>query len=161
LDRDSAVVYSAVIAVWVAVWVTTGLHRYHSPLFVAIFTAFIGYCILAFITSDTKSGGVVYELNILLTVEQMISILFGTVVLFAVFADRLEAPASCKSVIYRLTMSNVVILCMASMWVNVYTSGHMFKALRKFKQGIYNIALIVFMLVAILYVRGGECPSGL
>ena len=129
----------------------------HDPLFRIIKLLFIAYLLVNWYTSGTSSGGVVYELNILLTVEQMISILFGTVVLFTIFSDKLNVHTSCKSVIFRLNMSIMVILTAASLWINVITTGQMFRAIRKFKQGIYNVALTFFIIVGMIYIKGNQC----
>lgn len=157
-DADTGIVMILIIGIWIAIWWGSGLYKTlsHSLLFIAVFWLFILYTFTNFLTSGTTSGGVVHELNILLTVEQMISILFGTIVLFTLFFERLPLHPNCSGIVFNLSISNLIILTMASMWVNVITSGRMFRAIRKFKQGIYNIALTLFILVAIIFVKGNK-----
>ena len=158
LDRDTSVVMLLIIAMWCAIWAYSGLWRtlFNDLSFLVVFLAFIAYLLTSMVTSGTSSGGVVYELNILLTVEQMISILFGTVVLFALFSHKIPVHDSCKPVIFTLTMTILLLLTIASMWVNVWTSGQAFRAVRKFKQGIYNIALCLFVVIAMIFLKGSS-----
>jgi len=159
-DLDSTIVMFLIVFIWVFIWSSTGLYKTlkYDAMFISIFFIFIVYSILNVATSGTSSGGVVYELNILLTVEQMISILFGTMVLFSVFYTKLPfVQESCTKIIFRLNMSIIIILCTASLWVNLITSGRMFRAIRKFKQGVYNIALTLFMLIGLILFKGVQC----
>jgi hypothetical protein len=151
-DVDTTVVLLLTIVIWIIIWRSSGLYKTlrYDPIFIIIFLLFILYSIINIFTSGTTSGGVVHELNILLTVEQMISILFGTVVLFALFFNKIPLHQNCKSVVYRLTLSIIIILTTASLWVNVITSGRAFRAIRKFKQGIYNISLALFILIGLI-----------
>lgn len=168
-DRDTATVGFVIIFLWVLIWKYTGLYKtlmtekngQHDLLFTFIFLIFIVYVLLNIGTSGTSSGGVVYELNILLTVEQMISILFGTVVLFTLFGKNLPVHENCQPVVFKLMMSIVIILSISSLWVNVWTSGRTFRALRKFKQQIYNIALTLFITVGLIFVKGGQCKGNI
>lgn len=157
-DADTGLVMMLIIAIWVAIWWGSGLYKTlsHSILFVVVFWIFILYTFINFLTSGVTSGGVVHELNILLTVEQMISILFGTVVLFTLFFERLPLHPNCSAVVFNISISILIILTMASMWVNVITTGRSFRAIRKFKQGIYNIALSLFILIAIIFIKGNK-----
>lgn len=127
-------------------------------MFSIIFWLYILYTLANIQSSDHTSGGVVYELNILLTVEQMISILFGTLVLFMLFHHNVKIHDNCKPVVFKLAVSIVIILTSASLWVNVWTTGRAFRAVRKFKQGIYNIALALFMITGIIFIRS-NCPE--
>jgi hypothetical protein len=162
-DRDSIIVIGLVIFIWVLVWLTSGLYNVlrYDTLFIIIFAVFIIYMFMTIFTSDTTSGGVVYELNILLTVEQMISILFGTVALFTLFSKNLNANIheNCHAILFRLCVSILIILSMASLWINVITSGRMFRAIRKLKQGCYNIALTLFIIVGLIYYKGTSCAK--
>ena len=158
-DVDSAIVLLLTIIISVIIWRTTGLYKtlHYDPIFIIIFVLFIAYAILNIFTSGTTSGNTVHELNILLTVEQMISILFGTVVLFALFFDKIPLHENCKTVVSRLSLSIIIILTIASMWVNVISSGRAFRMVRKFKQGVYNISLALFVLIGLILFKGKDC----
>jgi len=158
-DVDTTVVLLLTIIIWILIWRTSGLYKTlrYDPIFIIIFLLFILYSIINIFTSGITSGGVVHELNILLTVEQMISILFGTVILFALFSDKIPLHHNCKAVVSRLTLSIIIILTTASLWVNVITSGRAFRAIRKFKQGVYNISLALFILIGIIFLKGKDC----
>ena len=164
LDQDSANVFILVILIWVLIWFTSGLWKTleYDPIFVFIFLFFIVYICAQIYTSGTSSGGVVYELNILLTVEQMISILFGTIVVFTLFShylrDKMGVHPNCMNIIFKLSISIVIILTTASLWVNVITSGRSFRAIRKFKQGIYNVSLTLFIIIGLIVYKGVVCP---
>lgn len=165
-DVDSIIVGILHILIWILIWRASGMHRLlftrkdkpYDAVFTGIFWTYILYTFVNITSSDHTSGGVVYELNILLTVEQMISILFGTLVLFMLFHEKIDTHANCKAVIFKLSVSIVVILTTASLWVNVWTTGRAFRAVRKFKQGIYNIALGLFAIIGLLYIRA-SCPT--
>lgn len=161
VDRDSAIVIYLIIFIWIAIWKTTQLYKIlrYDKTFLIIFFMFILYMLININTSGTTSGGVIYELNILLTVEQMVSILFGTMVLFALFQDRLPVHENCRYIIQRIMIAIVIILGVASLWINVITSGKAFRAIRKFKQGIYNIALTLFIIVCLIFIKGSQCPK--
>lgn len=156
IDRDSLFVMILLMGIWTLIWKSSGLGKTLNAdvTFTVIFWLLILYMLISIKTSDTTSGGVVYELNILLSVEQMISILFGTVVLFALFGKNLPVHDNCRRVISQLSLSIIIILTLASMWVNVFTSGRMFRAVRKFKQGIYNIALALFLIIGLIFIKG-------
>lgn len=155
-DLDSLIVHFIIIVIWVFIWYGTGLRVVIGKdlIFSLVFVIFILYNIVSIMTAGTSSGGVVYELNILLTVEQMVSILFGTVVLFSLFHKNIPVNENCKSIINRICISNVIILTISSLWVSVWTSGRAFRSIRKFKQGIYNIALTLFVMVGIIFIKG-------
>jgi hypothetical protein len=156
-DKDTIVIAFIIIFIWIFIWKISGLWKAlkYDYTFTAIFFIFILYNILSITIAGTSSGGVVYELNILLTVEQMISILFGTMVMFFIFGDKLPVEPNCKNVITRLSVSIIIILTMASLWVNVWTTGRSFKAVRKFKQSIYNVALTLFIMIGLIIIKGG------
>lgn len=158
-DIDTIVIGIIISVIWVIIWKTSGLWNVmkNDILFMIIFYSFLLYVIINVITAGTTSGGVVYELNILLTVEQMISILLGSVIIFALFSSNLNSHPKCKDTIFRLIMNCVVVLSLSSLWVNVITTGRAFRAIRKFKQGSYNIALSLFIIIGLIYVRGNEC----
>lgn len=160
-DRDSTIVGLLILFMWSLIWRSSGLSKAleHDTSFKFIYFIFAIYVLLNISTSGKTSGGVVYELNILLTVEQMISILFGTVVLFALFGKNLPVHENCRPVVFRLSMSIVVILTTASLWVNVWTSGRTFRAVRKFKQGVYNVALTLFIIIGLIFIKGNECAK--
>ncbi len=155
IDRDSVVVHFLIIVIWTLIWFGSGMATIVGKdiIFSVVFGLFILYNLASIMTAGHTSGGVVYELNILLTVEQMVAILFGTMVLFTLFYKNLPIQSSCAPVIFRLCISNVIILTLSSLWVSVWTSGRAFRSIRKFKQGIYNIALIVFIVIGILFLR--------
>lgn len=161
LDVDSTVVMVLILLIWIVIWFYSGLWKtlQYDPSFSIIFFLFIAYVLANLATSGTTSGGVVYELNILLSVEQMVSILFGTIVLFALFNNRLDTDETCRSIVSKLSVSIVVILATASLWVNIYTSGRAFRAVRKFKQGIYNISLTLFIVIGLLFLKNTPCKS--
>lgn len=164
LDRDSAIVMLLNIFMWIMIWKISGLWKTllsgQHLIFPFIFIIYIVYMLMNMFISGTSSGGVVYELNILLTVEQMISILFGTTVLFLLFEHNLPLGDNCRQVVKLLIISSTVILSIASLWVNIWTSGQAFRAVRKFKQGVYNMSLCLFLLVCIIYAKG-KCPENL
>ncbi len=153
LDVDSTVIMLTSIALWVFIWYRTGLFDIlpkDNSVYLLIFGFFILYSIINMITSGSKSGAVLYELGILLTVEQMIAILFGTVIVFTLFNDKLSIHQNQKSVISRISMSIVILLSFASLWVNVITSGRAFRAIRKSKQALYNISYCLFIVIGLL-----------
>lgn len=157
LDYDTMLVMLVTVVAWVTIWQQSGLlsQIIRNPSLLFVFLSFIGYCIMNVYTSGSTSGGVMYELNILLTVEQMISILFGTMVLFAVFYQRIPfIPDRCKFTIHKLIIPIVLVLTISSMWLNLVTSGRSFRALRKLKQGFYNIALALFIVISIVLLKG-------
>jgi hypothetical protein len=160
-DVDSTIVGFVIILIWCIVWRTSGLWRTlkYDYTFIVIFFAFVLFNIASIASAGNSSGGIVYELNILLTVEQMVSILFGTIVLFALFSKNLPIHENCRIVVTKLIMSAVVILTVASLWISVWNSGRAFRAIRKFKQGIYNVALALFVIIGIIFIKSNKCPS--
>lgn len=152
LDVDSTVVLLGTCFIWIMIWFYTGLyHKFnHHWIYFFIFTVFILYMLINILTSGNTSGGVVYELNILLTVEQMISILFGTIIVFLLFIGRLPIHEKARQLIYSTLVMIAILLTFASLWLNVITSGRSFRAIRKAKQGIYNISLSLFIVVCII-----------
>lgn len=159
LDVDSITVSLLIVFMWSLIWYGSGLYKTlrYDWVFSLIFILFIVYIVTGVLSAGTTSGGIVYELNILLTVEQMIAILMGSVILFTLFSKNLPAPEGCSPIVFRLLMSNVVILMIASLWVNVITTGRAFRFIRKLKQGIYNIALTFLIIVGIIYIKGVKC----
>ena len=152
LDIDSTIAIGLGIFVWVYIWHVTGLldliHKKYSYL--VIFSMFILYSLVNIVTSGSKSGGVVYELNILLTVEQMISILFGTMVVLTLFSEKIPTHPEIKRTVSRILISILMMLSLASMWINVITSGRAFRAIRKTKQSFYNISLALVATIGVL-----------
>lgn len=159
LDIDSTIVVFLNILIWAIIWYISGLYKTlkHDPLFTGIFVAYVLYMLANIYTSGSTSGSVVYELNILLTVEQEISILLGTMLMFAVFKDRLTLHPNCVKVVNTLILSCLIVLTSASLWLNVFSTGRSFRAVRKFKQGIYNIALSLFLIIMLIYIKEGKC----
>jgi hypothetical protein len=155
-DVDTILVSLLIFFIWVVIWQASGLWKLlrYNWIFGLVFFLFILYTLTNIVTAGTTSGGVVYELNILLTVEQMISILLGSVILFTLFSKNLPTPEGCNSIVFKLLMSNVVILMISSLWVNVITTGRAFRFVRKFKQGVYNITLTFLIIVGIIYIKG-------
>lgn len=158
-DIDSCVVMLLLILIWSFIWKTSGLWAMlkYDITFIFLYFFFIIYCVLNMFTSGNTSGSIVYELNILMNVEQMVSILFGTMILFTLFKDRLEIHQGCKKLISHLMMSIVIIMTIISLWVNVFVSGRAFRALRKFKQGVYNISLMLFLITGLIYIKQTTC----
>lgn len=156
LDLDSFIVHGLIISIWLTIWFGTGLRTMvgKNIIFSIVFVLFLIYNILSVFTAGTSSGGVVYELNILLTVEQMVSILLGAVILFTLFYKNLPIVTACSPIVNKLCVSNVILLTMASLWVSVWTSGRAFRFIRKFKQGLYNIALMIMIIVGLLLLHG-------
>lgn len=161
IDQDSMVVGLLIIVIWIMIWFSSGLSKTLDKdiTFTIIFLLLIAYTLVNIVTAGSSSGGVVYELNILLTVEQMIAILFGTIVLFALFNGNIPVHENCKRVIVQLSISIVIVLTIASLWVNIKSTGRSFRAIRKFKQGIYNVALTIFIIIGLIYVKGTKCPK--
>lgn len=162
-DRDSTIVGVFIIFIWIIIWYSSGLWKTlkYDWTFLVIFFSFIFYNFVQIYNAGITSGGVVYELNILLTVEQMVSILFGTMVVFALFSHNLKEKMgihdSCMKIISKLSISIVLILTLGSLWINVITTGEMFRTIRKFKQGVYNVALMLFIIIALILYKGQEC----
>ncbi len=152
LDRDSLFVTLTAIATWILIWSYTGLLQKipSNWIFLVIFSSFIIYTILNLLSSTPTSGNALYELNILLTVEQMVAILFGTVIVFVLFSDRLNIHVEAKRVIERIGYATLILLSISSLWVNVITSGRAFRVVRKGKQAIYNIAYVLFIAIGFL-----------
>lgn len=161
LDRDSVMIALVNLAAWVGVWGLSGMTRTLGKdyVFTGIFVVYMLYVLANMFSAGSTSGSVVYELNILLTVEQMISILLGSVVLFATFSHTLPIHAGCKPVVLSLIFSIAGILAASSMWVNLWNSGQAFRAVRKLKQGFYNIALALFLIICILILKGYDCSQ--
>ncbi len=158
LDVDSSVIMIASVAIWVFIWNSTGLLQNvgRDWSYLAIFSFFIIYTAINMFTSGSKSGSVLYELNILLTVEQMIAIMFGTVIVFIIFNDKLMIHPVAKQIINKLGFAIVILLSFASMWINVITSGRAFRAIRKGKQGLYNIAYCLFIVIGLMAFKSSE-----
>lgn len=158
LDIDSIVIHLAISFIWVLVWWYAGLlvRVKGHPLFGFIFILFIAYNLGSIFTAGHSSGGVVYELNILLTVEQMVSILFGTIVLFTLFRHNLVVKDKCEPIITTICYSMMIILTLASSWVSIWTSGRAFRAIRKSKQGLYNITLFLFVVVGLVLITSAD-----
>jgi hypothetical protein len=149
-DIDTIIIVFVILTIWFLVWKTTGLFDQLFGIFIFkfIFVLFIVYMLSNILTSGTTSGGVVYELNILLTVEQMISILLGTIIMFTLFLPRLGLmDPKLQDITFKINLSIITILASASMWVTVITSGRVFRGVRKFKQGMYNMALILLIII--------------
>ncbi len=160
-DSDTIKIGLIAIFMWVLIWYNTGLLKLLSAdkLFLIIFVGFIAWTLSNIYTASTTSGSVIFETNTLLTVEQMISILFGTMVLFAVFHRRLRLESNCKDFIGRIILYIIVILTLASLWVNLINTGRVFKAIRRFKQAMYNIALSLFLIICLIILKGGNCET--
>ena len=155
LDLDTTIVLGLSLAIWVFIFQYSGMFRLLKvhPIIMGVFVTFIVYSIANLLTSGHTSGGVVYELNILLTVEQMISILLGSFLLLCLFLYKLQAPEPLRPLLTRLSVIIVLLLACASAWVNIISSGRTFRALRKFKQSLYNIALALFAIICILLLE--------
>jgi len=158
LDIDSIIIHTTVIALWIIIWWYSGLMgRIRTQVLLGlVFIIFIAYNISSIFTAGHSSGGVVYELNILLTVEQMVSILFGTIVLFTLFKKNLSMTDTCQKVINTICYSMIIILTLASSWVSIWTSGRAFRAIRKAKQGLYNITLFLFVVVGLILLKSND-----
>jgi hypothetical protein len=158
-DLDTIIVNFSIIAVWIAIWWFSGLYRtlQYDPAFFLVFFLFASYMLINVASAGTTSGGVVYELNILLNVEQMISILFGSFMLFVLFNQSIPYHDSCRTLVFNLAMSVMMILATSSMWVNVVTSGRAFRFVRKLKQGIYNASLSIFVLILMIMLKANPC----
>lgn len=155
LDVDTTIVILGGILVWALIWYQSGLMKRMSldPLYMFIFSVFVLYQLLNVVTSSAKSGSSAFELNVLMSVEQMISILFGTLVVFTLFSDRLNLHPETQNMLRILSVDAILMLTVASMWLNVSTSGRSFRAIRKAKQMLYNIALALFVLGCILILK--------
>ena len=154
-DFDSVVVLGLVLVIWFMLWNSTGMIKLaqQDMTYLFIFVIFPMYMIFTMTTSGLTSGGVIYELNILLSVEQMIAILFGTVVLFVLFMKNLPLADEWHTTMYTIGIAMIILLCISSLWVNVVTSGRAFRMVRKFKQGIYNICLTLFIVLTTLFIK--------
>jgi hypothetical protein len=164
IDQDTLVIMSIMMVFWSLIFFRSGVTDVlgNNMTLYAIFILFSLYLLANTFTSGNKSGGVVYELNILLTVEQMVSILYGTMVLFMLFNKNIPIIDSFKPAITSVSVIIIFLLTIASMWVNLYTSGRSFRFLRKFKQGVYNIALVCFSMILVIYLQsanGQQLPS--
>jgi hypothetical protein len=154
-DMDTVTVTVIILILWFFIWNSTGLIKLaqQDNFYLFILVIFPMYMILNTSTSGVHSGGVVYELNILLSVEQMIAILFGTVVLFVLFIKNLPISPEWMVTMYTIGIIMIVLLCTASLWVNVVTSGRAFRMVRKGKQQIYNMCLILFVTMGTLFFK--------
>jgi hypothetical protein len=163
LDVDSSVIMLTSVAIWVLIWYNSGLLRdlKRNWMYLVIFGFFILYTVANMITSGSKSGSVLYELNILLTVEQMIAILFGTVIVFVIFNDKLSIHPNAKSMINKLAFILVILLSVSSLWINVITSGRAFRAIRKGKQALYNIAYCLFIVIGLKALESSNQLQGM
>lgn len=176
LDADTVWVSLLLMIIWVSIWASTGLFKTFFPFsmvkltenwyFLMIFVLLSFYMIASIYTSGTSSGGIVYELNILLTVEQMVSILFGTMVVFLLFShyfrEKFGVHENCMKVVNKIAILIVIVLTASSLWVNLAPSGRTFRQIRKFKQGVYNIALSLFVVIGFILYRGiqdGQCEQ--
>lgn len=161
IDVDSAIVMLLLIFIWSVIWKTTGLWEVlkYDMTFKFVFYLFVIYSIINMFTSGNSSGSIIYELNILMNVEQMVSILFGTMVMFTLFHHNLQLSDGCKRLVFHIMLSIIIIMTIISLWVNLFNSGRSFRALRKFKQGIYNIALMLFLIVGLIYIQRKECSD--
>lgn len=159
IDVDTARVVGLLLVIWIFIWRITGVYTSlrHDLLFTFIFISFTIYLLTALVTSGHYSGSITYELNILLSVEQMLIIVFGTVVLFTLFSSKLSVHESCAPVIKRINLAMLVLLCTANLWVSIYNSPRAFRTIRKMKQGIYNIVMIMFMVCLMIILRGNQC----
>jgi hypothetical protein len=155
IDIDSLIVMGICLVSWIGIWRYTPLWQLLSRgrwYYKAVFGGFILYTLANVVTSGNKSGTVQYELNILLTVEQMISIMFGTVVVFLLFGDRLNLPSDAQQVVSLVSCIMLVVLGFASMWINVVTTGRAFRSVRKGKQAAYNIAYALFVVLGLVAI---------
>jgi cation transport ATPase len=160
-DIDSMIIGIILVIVWITIWKTTGLWKTlkYDISFIIIFFMFILYTLLNIYTAGVTAGGIVYEMNILTSVEQMISILYGTMVLFALFGKNLPVHENCRPIIMKLIMSIIIVLTVSSMWINVWVTGRAFRAVRKLKQGSYNVSLALFIIIGLILLKGNKCQS--
>jgi hypothetical protein len=158
-DIDSALISIIIIIIFCLIWKITGLWKAlkYDTSFTFIFLFFILYNLIIIKTSGTTSGGIVYEINILLTVEQMISIILGTMILFILFQHNIQPSLHpiCREIIEKISISIMILLTIGSLWVSTYTTGRTFRALRKLKQGIYNVSLTLFIIIGLIFFKGG------
>jgi hypothetical protein len=162
-DRDSAIGIVIVLYVWIYIWYATGLRKtlLYDGTFFIIFWIFSLYMLFSIITSDITSGGVIYELNILFTTEQSIAILLGSTIVFMLFHDKIGTHPNCRPIITKLSLSIFMLLVSSSLWITAYSTGRMFRFLRKIKQGFYNMALVLFLIIGIIFIKGNVCPMPL
>ena len=155
IDQDTLIIMGVMLVFWILIFFRSGVTDIlqNNTTLYTIFIFFGLYLLANTFTSGHKSGGVVYELNILLTVEQMVSILYGTMVLFLLFNKNIPISDTHKAVVNNLGVIIIFLLTIASMWVNLYSSGRSFRFLRKFKQGVYNIALVCFSMILVIYLQ--------
>ena len=157
IDIDSMVVILINIILWILFWFFSGIYVLigRDLLSTILFFGFIVYMICNIIISGNTSGNVMYELNILMSVEQMVAILFGAIVLFTMFIPHFQTISSeCRSVVQRIAVLILIVLTLASLWINLWTNGRAFRMVRKLKQGLYNLALCLFLMICIILSRG-------
>lgn len=151
IDRDALIVGVCVLLLWILLCLfilrNTGLSTVFSMAIGLIMLLFAVYIIASVFSSEPSAGGVVFELANLTSVEQMISVITGSFILFFGLMLFLPSPDDrMKRVLCSLSLVSMLLIGAISMWVNTIMTGRAFRNLRKIKQAGYNIVLCLFII---------------
>jgi hypothetical protein len=151
VDRDAVILGVSTLIVWGTICWYIMNNIQLPPMFkwpvTIIMSLFAVYIVVAVLSMDPSSGGIVFELNNLTSVEQMISVILGSfVVFFGLIFFIPSIPTETRHVLITLACVSLLLLGVISMWVNTIMSGRAFRNLRRFKQAMYNMVLCLFII---------------
>jgi len=151
VDRDAVFMGCGTMLLWGGICFYIMRNIKLNPVFkvpVSIIMAlFAVYIIVAVLSMDPSAGGIVFELNNLTSVEQMISVILGSfVVFFGLIFFIPNVSINTRKVLITIACVSLLLLGIISMWVNTIMSGRAFRNLRRFKQAIYNMVLCLFVI---------------
>lgn len=156
IDQMSARINILAIILWVAIWYKLKLFREieKNHVFLMIFVVFIANSFLQILSSSFYSGSVSHELTSLLNLEQMGAVLLGTITLFAIFSVSDMAKWNNKSQVSTIAFVSMLVGIVEVFYFSVKKTGYQYKKLRKLKESLFNIMIVLFSLCIVIILSG-------
>jgi len=149
VDKSSLYSFTAGIVLVYFIWKYLGLFSlFETHKFVAIiFIAQIVLFIAQIFTSSTKVASYNMESNMLIGIDQINSVLLGTIILYSVFAQDTNAYEN------KLIYSNIIISCIFLIHISIPRDANNIRSLRKVKQVGLNIVLFLFVIILHIHIH--------
>ena len=147
VDQSSLMAYIFGIVITYFIWKYLELfslferHKFIGIVFITQIVLFIAQIF----TSSTKVASYDTESNILLSINQIKSVMLGSIILYAVFSKETNRFEQ------RLLYTTIIINCIFLVYVSVPRDENYIRQIRKIKQVGLNI--VIFLFIIILYIR--------
>lgn len=155
LDLKSLYIYTLAILTSIILWKSLTLfslmesNHFIVYLFVGLLLSFI----FQIFTSSLYAGSLALEQSKLTTVQQINSALVGSIIIYLIFINYHYVIDPKLQTIGMVILINSLI---SSMYIVVKMSGNSLRTLRKIKQSLVNINLILFSTLVYLSIVRGE-----